>query len=148
MAQGDSLFHAQLMQAPQVLAEDALVVEGLEPEGQAHQLLEYHFLEPFIGGGLDGALSGWTNWWISWRICHGSKEGLASDAEPSAFAAAGTEAFGSSLHSGRFAAALPQPLVRTPQDDPLAATTESKEADDPAAWVLLVLASPDLGNGV
>ena len=72
---------------------------------------------------------------------------LASDAEPSAFAAAGTDAFGSSLHSGRFAAALPQPLVRTPQDDPLASTTESKEADDPAAWVLLVLASP-LGEGV
>ena len=27
------LFHVQLMQAPQVLAEDALAVEGLEPEG-------------------------------------------------------------------------------------------------------------------
>ena len=42
---------------------------------------------------------------------------------------------------------LPQSLGRMPQYDPLAATMESKEADDPAAWVLLVLASP-LGEGV
>ena len=33
LAQDDGLFHVQLMQAPQVLAEDALAVEGLEPEG-------------------------------------------------------------------------------------------------------------------
>ena len=35
----------------------------------------------------------------------------------------------------------PQSSGRMPQYDPLAATMESKEADDPAALVLLVLAS-------
>ena len=49
--------------------------------------------------------------------------------------------FGSALQQ-----LLPQPLGRMPQDDPLAATTESKEADAPAAWVLSVLASP-FGEG-
>ena len=43
MAQDDGLFHVQLMLAPQVLVEDAPAVEGLVPEGQAHQLLGYHF---------------------------------------------------------------------------------------------------------